>query len=544
MEKAIWATLDDYLPPGPGVEYVGRNVANYKFLSALLRYGHFDEYHFFLASQSHQRLFQSLHGPLLESIGAASKVKLFDRLALFENLKKNAYTVFHQSDHIAYFNSLCHLRNQIGSFPVTSFIHSLSYQSFMGKYLEMICGGVTSQDILICSSLSGKQVLKNCFQQIAQQLNLHLPPVQMEVIPLGVEGDDFPPIDPQDCRRKLGFPNEEVIGLCFGRFSDYDKMDLFPLFQAFRYIYPQGAPWRLILAGSIQSENYFKILELWIRTLGISNRVTVVTNPSDAEKANLYRAANFFISLSDNPQETFGLTLLEAMACGLPLIVSDFDGYRDIVTDAVGRRIRTTWSHFPPLVMLGPLMEESTYHRYLAQSLSVDMEQLAGVLKYFFMNPDRLKEMGLAAKECFEQNYHYRVIIPQLERLWHKAKEAFDPNRSRPRPDPLAMDVFKCFSHYVSQSLSSETVLKVTDFGEELLHSGLKYPLLAEMSPLIDYPAGVHLLTKFRDSARLGEIISAENPEDWKIHYLIAWMVKHDLLKIIGRGKKSNYSGV
>jgi glycogen synthase len=39
--------------------------------------------------------------------------------------------------------------------------------------------------------------------------------------------------------------------------------------------------------------------------------------------------------MSDNIQETFGLTPLEAMAAGLPVIVGDWDGYKDTVRDGV-----------------------------------------------------------------------------------------------------------------------------------------------------------------------------------------------------------------
>ena len=45
----------------------------------------------------------------------------------------------------------------------------------------------------------------------------------------------------------------------------------------------------------------------------------------------LWHAADIFISLSDNVQETFGITPVEAMAAGLPVIATDWDGYRDTV---------------------------------------------------------------------------------------------------------------------------------------------------------------------------------------------------------------------
>ena len=53
-------------------------------------------------------------------------------------------------------------------------------------------------------------------------------------------------------------------------------------------------------------------------------------------------AADLFLSLVDNPQETFGLAPVEAMAAGLPVVVSDWDGYRATVSDGVeGFRVPT-----------------------------------------------------------------------------------------------------------------------------------------------------------------------------------------------------------
>ena len=50
---------------------------------------------------------------------------------------------------------------------------------------------------------------------------------------------------------------------------------------------------------------------------------------------SIWSVADMFISFSDNIQESFGLTPVEAMAAGLPSVVSDWDGYRDTVRDGL-----------------------------------------------------------------------------------------------------------------------------------------------------------------------------------------------------------------
>jgi glycosyltransferase involved in cell wall biosynthesis len=41
---------------------------------------------------------------------------------------------------------------------------------------------------------------------------------------------------------------------------------------------------------------------------------------------------DIFCSLSDNIQESFGLTVIEAMAAGLPAVVSNWNGYREAIS--------------------------------------------------------------------------------------------------------------------------------------------------------------------------------------------------------------------
>ena len=532
VNKRIWASLDDYLPPGDGFQYVGRNIANHTFFRALLTYGHFDEYHFFLANSAHCRAFEAMHGPLMEETGVKHRVKLFDRMGLPDQLKQCDYTVFHQSDHVTFFNALCHLRNRMGSFPVTAFIHSLSYQRFMSKYLEMAMGGVTSGDAIVCSSVAGQQVVENCFRQISEKLAIQPPPVQLTDIPLGFDGAAIADMDPLACRKQLGLDEREVIGLCFGRFSDYDKMDLFPLLQAFQMIYERGRPWRLILAGGVHSRDYVRILELWARVLGISRNVTIMTNLPEGDKQALYRAADFFVSPSDNPQETFGITLLEAMASGLPVLVSDFDGYREIATQDVGIRIKTTWDSFEPLTALGPLMDESTYHRYLAQSICIDVVEMSDALRTFYADPELCRRMGEAARERFLKLYDYRVVVARLEALWSSLKEAYTRKPDSNHTDPLAMDYQACFPHYATDRLTPETRIASTNYAQGLASSGMEYPLLPDMDRLIDRQEAQTIIGQTDNALPVSSLLGGDAHGRWDRRYLIMWMLKHGMLKI------------
>ena len=69
--------------------------------------------------------------------------------------------------------------------------------------------------------------------------------------------------------------------------------------------------------------------------LHISIPVSIVNGMDPELRFGVWQAADVFTSLSDSIQETFGLVILEAMASGLPVVASDWDGYRDLVIDGV-----------------------------------------------------------------------------------------------------------------------------------------------------------------------------------------------------------------
>lgn len=69
------------------------------------------------------------------------------------------------------------------------------------------------------------------------------------------------------------------------------------------------------------------------RALAPGVRTSVVDSLAPERRYSIWHAADIFTSPADNIQETFGLTLVQAMACGLPVVASDWNGYRDIIAD-------------------------------------------------------------------------------------------------------------------------------------------------------------------------------------------------------------------
>ena len=73
-------------------------------------------------------------------------------------------------------------------------------------------------------------------------------------------------------------------------------------------------------------------LDALSRRLGVSDRVRFRQDLGSDEMAALYRRAQVYLSLSEH--EAFGLTLLEAAACGCPVIATTASPLPDLLADA------------------------------------------------------------------------------------------------------------------------------------------------------------------------------------------------------------------
>jgi glycosyltransferase involved in cell wall biosynthesis len=142
---------------------------------------------------------------------------------------------------------------------------------------------------------------------------------RIAVIPNGVDLGHCTPGDPDQ--------RFEVPTLLYlGRLKRYKRVDL--LIRVVARLREQGLAVRLVVAGTGDHEAALRGL---VDRMGVSDAVEFRGFVSEAEKVELFRRA--WIHLLTSPKEGWGITNVEAAACGTPTIASDSPGLRDSVAD-------------------------------------------------------------------------------------------------------------------------------------------------------------------------------------------------------------------
>ena len=142
---------------------------------------------------------------------------------------------------------------------------------------------------------------------------------QMDVIPNGADLDFFSP-DANVARY-----NEPTL-LYLGRLKKYKRIDLIiDAFAKVRVSFPNA---RLIIAGKGDAR---PALEVQIRSLGLEDAVDMPGFVTDEQKRDYFRRA--WIHLLTSPKEGWGITNIEAAACGTLTVASNSPGLKDSVVD-------------------------------------------------------------------------------------------------------------------------------------------------------------------------------------------------------------------
>jgi mannosyltransferase len=128
-------------------------------------------------------------------------------------------------------------------------------------------------------------------------------------------------------RNQLKLHDNQKIAGCFGRVRHQKGTDLFV--DAMIELLPRHPDWVAIICGRVTAEHarFGADLEGRIAAAGLTERLMFLGEVPDI--LPYYQAIDLYVAPSRN--EGFGLTPLEAMACGVPVVTSDAGAYSDLV---------------------------------------------------------------------------------------------------------------------------------------------------------------------------------------------------------------------
>ncbi|MEW6734740.1 MAG: glycosyltransferase family 4 protein [Acidobacteriota bacterium] len=465
------------------VSITGSAVAQTDLVKALLQYGSYSGYYFLW--------------PWLDSIDEARRQlrESYPNTERTQVIGLDDFTELQRLERMIIFtgtsliDEASYLRKCFGrnDWPVVGITHALSYLEGIHHVQMMLLGDLNSYDCLICTSRAGQKALQNIFAELSLAFIREIKiPIsfkgRLPVIPLAIDESYFQIKNREEARQLLGISNDAIVFLYLGRLSASFKMDPIPLIWLFsQVIINKRNKVRLILAGNDTLLDTTSQIRELTSSLGIADKIIVMPNINREEKASLYTAADVFVSLSDNVQETFGLTIIEAMAAGLPVIASDWSGYRESIEHGkTGFLVPTHWGPFDDkqLSLAAPIRGNITTHQLLSQSVCIDLAVLEDYIMAVCDNVELRRKLGEAGRQRARQYYTWASVISQYEALWmelleESASSSIEKVSSDINYQVCSYDYLKIFHHYATGAIDNNTRLQITNLGHQLLEQPL-----------------------------------------------------------------------
>jgi glycosyltransferase involved in cell wall biosynthesis len=143
------------------------------------------------------------------------------------------------------------------------------------------------------------------------------------LFPWGTDLDHFTPGSGAQLRKKLGWQDQFVM-ISTRTFEPLYGVDI--IVKAFIQSASQNPGLRLLMLGDGSNREKFKS---WLTDAGVIEKVHFTGVVSREQLPDYYRSADLYLSASYSDGSS--VSLLEAMACGLPVLVSDIPGNREWV---------------------------------------------------------------------------------------------------------------------------------------------------------------------------------------------------------------------
>jgi glycosyltransferase involved in cell wall biosynthesis len=227
------------------------------------------------------------------------------------------------------------------------------------------------------------------------------------VVPLGINYDEFAVLpEPGSFRRRYPEIGDKPIILFFGRVNFKKGLDI--LARAFGLAARRLPDAHLVIAGP-DNEGWGARVRTWLGEEGVLSRTTFTGMLLGPDKFAVLRDASMFVLPSYS--ENFGLAVVEAMAAGLPVIISDkVNIWREVDAEGAGRVI------------------------------PCEAPALADQIISLLDDPDEAFGMGQKGRALVQDRFQWPMIGRSLAEAYariideHRHDRERKPTQSRPRP--------------------------------------------------------------------------------------------------------------
>jgi len=173
-----------------------------------------------------------------------------------------------------------------------------------------------------------------------QYRGMGVPEEKIAIIPNGIDLAEYADLPPKGSfKKRFDMDEDEKIVLYLGRIHRIEGIDI--LVKAFADVVEELDDVRLVIVGP--DDGYLGELEALIKALKIEDNVLITGPLYDKDKLEAYVDADAYVLPSR--YETFPMTVLEAVACGTPIILSENCGIAEYFKDKVGLVVKPDSSH-------------------------------------------------------------------------------------------------------------------------------------------------------------------------------------------------------
>ena len=222
-----------------------------------------------------------------------------------------------------------------------------------------------------------------------------------QVITHGIDLQKFhPPVDRKTLRKNLDLPDDAMLIGCYGRIRHQKGTDIFVDAMIELCLRHNNIVALVMGRDTSQHQKFLDEQRRKVSDSDLSDRILFLPEVPTQDMPDWYQALDIFVA----PQrwEGFGLTPLEAMACGVPVVATTVGVFDELIKD------KETGFLVPP----------------------GDAERMAEAVDSMILSPDRLEYFSTRSRHRVESRFRIEDEAGALNSLYLRLLDDYDSRQS------------------------------------------------------------------------------------------------------------------